>query len=274
MLFRMLSFFTLLLGLFGSVSQAGGLPVEDRIESRQYQPDFYPFERGESAAYWASWNGIPVASAEIHVSPVFMDGKKFYQAQIQARTWKYLELLWKMRDSIESVFEAETLRPRRFIFYQRENRKRIDTIALFDPGSKKWVVHRQQGAKIRDYEFVSQNTLDPISAVYLARSLDFKPGDKLRMDIFGGKSRYWITLDIVGQERISVKAGVFDAYKIMIRVSNLTRSGYAGRVRQATGWISADAMRKPLKMVSEIFVGSVNIEMVEEKVRDEKNSAR
>jgi hypothetical protein len=127
------------------------------------------------------------------------------------------------------------------------------------------VVHREQGAKVNDYEFVSQHTLDPVLAVYLARSLDFKIGDTLRLDVFGGKSRYLVVLDIVGQERITLKAGDFDAYKITPRVFNLTPSGHAERIREATVWISADEKRRPLKIVSQVFIGSVNIEMAEEK---------
>ncbi len=96
-----------------------------------------------------------------------------------------------MRDVIESIFEAKTLYPRSFIFRQRENRKKIDTTAYFDPASKKWVVHRQQGYNIKDYEFISQHTLDPISAVYLARSLDFKVGDTLRMEVLEATAAIW-----------------------------------------------------------------------------------
>ncbi|MGH7775058.1 MAG: DUF3108 domain-containing protein, partial [Candidatus Binatia bacterium] len=106
---------------------------------------------------------------------------------------------------------------------------------------------------------------DPITAVYLARSLDFKVGDVLQLDVFGGKSRYLVVLEIASKERVALKTGEFDAYKIIPRVTNITRSGYAGRVREATVWISADEKRKPLKLVSQVFIGSVNIEVAEEK---------
>ncbi len=170
-----------------------------------------------------------------------------------------------MRDVIESIFEAKTLYPRSFIFRQRENRKKIDTTAHFDPASKKWVVHRQQGYNIKDYEFISQHTLDPISAVYLARSLDFKVGDTLRMEVFGGNSRYLVLLDILGMEPVSTRTGLFEAYRIVPRVMNLTSSGYAGRVRQATVWLSADERRRLLRMVSQVFIGYVSIDLVEGK---------
>lgn len=252
------------ISLLSRVCFAATLFAGETGELPRYQPYFYPFDGGERTEYRASWNGIPVASAEIQSAPLFIEGKKFYRVKVQARTWRYLELIWKMRDVIESTFEAKTLYPRRFIFRQRENRKKIDTTADFDPVGKKWIVSRQQGATIKHFEFVSQHTMDPISAVYLARSLDFKVGDTLRMEVFGGNSRYLVIMDIIGREQVTVKAAVFEAYKIVPRVMNLTSSGYAGRVRQATIWISADEKRRPLKIVSQVFIGYVSIELVDE----------
>jgi hypothetical protein len=254
--------------VFGSVffSYANLRTPEGAAPLRAYHPKFHPFDRGESAVYQGSWLGIPVASAEIHTSPVIVDGKKYYHAKVQARTWKYLELVWKMRDSVESVFDSQTMQPHRFVFQQRENRKKVDTTATFDPHTRKWSVHRQEGAKVRDFEFVSQDTLDPISAIYLARSVDFKIGDQLRLEVFGGKSRYLVHLDVVAKEPITVGSNNFDTYRIVPRVWNISNSGYAERVREITVWISADEKRRPVKIVSQAFVGNVSIELVEEKI--------
>ena len=225
----------------------------------------FPFDRGESVVYRGSWIGIPVASAEIQTTPLLINGRKYYHARVRASTWKYLELIWKMRDFVESVFDSETMQPRRFVFRQRENRKKTDTTATFDPDSKKWTVRRREGAKVKDFEFVSHSTLDPISAVYWARSLDFKIGDTLRLEVFGGKSRYLVMLDVVGKEQVTVGDNSFDAYRIVPHVWNISGSGYADRVREATVWISADKGRRPLKIVTQVFIGSVSIELVEEK---------
>jgi Protein of unknown function (DUF3108) len=249
--------------LYGDSAAPGSM--ESPGQPSHLRPKFYPFDKGEKALYQGSWLGVPVASAEIQTTPLIMNGKKFYHAKVEASTSKYLELIWKMRDSVESVFDAQTMQPQRFVFRQRENRKKIDTTASVDPDTKKWSVHRQDGKKANHFEFVSQSTLDPISAVYLARSVDFKVGDTLRLEVFGGKSRYLVALEIVGKEAITVRNNKFEAYKIVPRVWNITNSGYADRVRQATVWISADEKRTPVKIVSQAFIGSVNIELVEEK---------
>jgi hypothetical protein len=219
----------------------------------------------EVALFHARWNGIPVAQAEVRAAPVTVNGRKLYEVKVFATTWKYLELIFKMRDTIESVFDPENSRPHNFIFRQRENRKVIDTHARFDADKMKWRVLRQRGEKVRQYEFGSPHTLDPISAAYLARSADFNVGDRIQMEVFGGRSQYLVSLDIEGREPLSAMGKTVEAYRIVPKVVNLTRAGYASRMRQATVWISADEKRTPLKMVSQVFIGNVSIEMVAEK---------
>jgi hypothetical protein len=240
------------------------LAAETQPPLKNYTPRYRPFEGGERAVYEASWLGVPVATAKIDMRPVTLDGKKHYQATVKAESWHGLDMIFKMRDTIESTFDAETLHTRRFSFIQRENKKVIDTNAEVDPVTHKWDVKRKEGKKRKDFAFESPYTLDTVSAVYLARSLDFKVGDTFRLEVFGGKSRYLVTIDVVGKESVSVRRKQYEAYKIIPKVADMSKSGYAKRVRQATAWITADAKRLPVKMSTQVFIGSVNIELTEE----------
>jgi hypothetical protein len=246
--------------LFSAVVFAADSPPQ----FKNYTPKYRPFDKGEHAVYQASWLGVPVASATIDMRPVVTDGKKTYHATVKAESWRYLDIIFKMRDVIESTFDAETFHPLRFSFIQRENKKANDTVATVDPATHKWTVQRKENKKRRDFEFESPYAVDTVSAVYLARSLEFKPGDSFQLEVFGGKSRYVVTLDVVGKERVSVKGRQYEAFKIIPKVADLSKSGYAKRVRQATAWITADEQRLPVKMSAQVFVGSVNIELAEE----------
>src|SRR5258705_11380227 len=98
-----------------------------------------------------------------------------------------LDFIWRMRDTISSTFDAKALFPSRFTFSQRENSRVIDTEARLDQTTKKWAVNRQQvGKQPKIYQFDAQNTLDPITAVYLARGTEFKVGDGLYFKDFAG----------------------------------------------------------------------------------------
>ena len=233
-----------------------------------YQPKYLPFEAGERALYRATWNGLfSVASAQVHTTAKLVDGKKVIHVRVDAKTSGALELIWKMRDTISSTFDAGALTPTHFVFSQRENSKVIDTDAKFDQRTKRWAVNRQQvGKRTKIYQFESNNTLDPITAVYLARSTEFKVGDKLYFKVFGGRYQYLLELSVEKKEPVELESGkTVEAYRIVPRIQNITKNGYAGRVNEAAIWISADERRMPIKMSSKVLFGSVHLELVEEK---------
>jgi hypothetical protein len=253
--------------LAGSVSQAGEATIKpDNLPV--YTPKFYPFEKGEKEMYRATWNGMfSVATAEVTTTSSMVDGKKVYQVRVDTKTSKALDLIWKMRDTISSTFDAKSLAPSHYLFSQRENSRIIDTEAKLDVNNKRWAVNRQQnGKRTKLYQFDSQNTFDPVTAVYLARSVDFKVGDKLYFKIFGGRYHYLLELFVEKKEPVALPSGkTVEAYKIVPSVQNLKKTGYASRLREAAIWISSDERRLPIKLSSKILFGSVQLDLMEDK---------
>jgi hypothetical protein len=233
-----------------------------------YKPKHYPFEGGEKAVYRASWNGLfSVATAEIYTRPTVVDGRQVYNVRVEAKTSRALDLIWKMRDTILSTFDAKALLPSRFRFHQRENSRVINTDARYNESTKRWAVHRQQvGKRAKVYEFDSQNTFDPLTAVYVARSLDFKPGDRLYFKVFGGRYQYLLELHVEHKEPVALESGkTVEAFRIIPRTQNITKNGYAQRLNEAVIWISADERRIPVKLSSKISFGSVRLDLIEDK---------
>jgi len=268
--------FTLALLPLGIRSQEA-LDVADGNGAHPYVPRFYPFEGGERVHYKASWNGIPVASAEILTRPLWLDGEKFYQVRIQAKTWKVLDLIWKMRDSVEAVFDARTFLPVRYNFSQKENKRRAETEASFDRQARKWTVRRRRGEDIKEFEFVSPDTFDPVSAGYLLRSVNFKIGDQLALNLFGGHNRYRVILRVAARETIDMDSGAVDAFRIEARLIKQGRLAAQIAVdgaddrrsadRQGTVWIAADDSRALLRASSQVWVGSVYLELLRSEVQ-------
>src|SRR5207247_10267131 len=102
--------------------------------------------------------------------------------------------------------------------------------------------HQHGGRKPQIYEFNAQNTLDPITAVYVARSVDFKVGDRLYFNVCGGRYRYLLELLVERKEPVELESGkVVEAYKIIPFIQNTTKGGYEERLREATIWFFAYA---------------------------------
>jgi len=256
------------LGCIAGYAGQAGEPMIKPESVPVYQPKILPFEAGEKEVYRASWNGmISVATAEVRTVPKIVDGKKVFQVRVNAQTSKVLDLIWKMRDTITSTFDAKGLSPLRYTFNQKENSRVINTDARLDPITKRWAVNRQQvGKRAKIWEFESQNTLDPITAVYLARSVDFKVGDRLYFKIFGGRYQYLLELFVEKKEPVTLESGkTVEAFRVIPRIQNLTKNGYASRLNDATVWLSADERRVPIKLSSRIVFGSVQLELIEDK---------
>jgi hypothetical protein len=232
-----------------------------------YKPKHYPFEGGERAVYRASWNGMfSVATAEILTKPSIENGRQVYNVRVDAHTSKVLDLIWRMRDTILSTFDAKALIPSRFSFYQRENSRVVNTEARVNDSAKRWLVNRQQvGKRPRTWEFDFQNTYDPLSAVYLARSLEFRTGDRLYFKVFGGRHQYLLELNVQRKEPVSLSSGkTVEAFRIIPRLQNITKNGYADRMNEAVIWVSADERRIPVKLTSKVKFGRVHLELVDD----------
>jgi hypothetical protein len=223
-----------------------------------------PFEEPEKVVYRATWVGIPVAEARIISTPVWQDGKKFYAAQVKAKTLPYLDLFFRMRDTIQSVIDADTLKPHRFVYKQEENDKTSSTTALYNPVTGKWTLNVEEKKRVKRDELDFTDTLDPIAASYLVRSLDFKVGDQFGFMVFvGGKRRYPLTLKVLRQEMIAVGGHVFDAYKIISRVELPGNKNKPTEFREAQVWLSSDKRRILLRATSQVLLGSFTIEMTQ-----------
>ena len=233
-------------------------------ESQMHEPKFFPFEEPEKVVYRASWIGIPVAEARIKATPVWEAGKKFYATQVKAKTLPYLDLIFRMRDTIRSVINADTLKPHRFVYQQQENEKTSNTIATYHANTGKWLLEVQKKKRVKHHELDFADTLDPISASYLVRSLDFKVGDEFEFMVFvGGKRRYPMTVKVVREEMIAVGGRVFDAYRMKSRLELPGDDKNPSEFREALVWLSADERRTLLKATSHVLLGDFKIEMVQ-----------
>jgi hypothetical protein len=81
-------------------------------------------------------------------------------------------------------------------------------------------------------------------------------------------------LEVERREIIQIAAGRIDAFKIVPRIKNLMKDGYAERMNEASVWISADERRIPVMLNSRIFVGSIYIERIDDKVGTQAAEAK
>lgn len=210
--------------------------------------------------YSVSWNGIPAATLELEVARNGGD----YELKARAQTAKAIDLIYRLRYHSETVISAQTLTPKRSVSVSRANWREKRTELVFLPSGEIHSVERDQRGKQKTIQFDPENfTLDPYSAGFLALSQDWKVGDKRQFDTFNGKNRYLIELTALEQTEITVNGRIRKAVAIRPSVKKLTDTDPdPQKLREARIYISTDDSREILKISSEVFVGSVNTDLV------------
>lgn len=231
-----------------------------KVTTPRYDPRFEDFTpRMGTYAYVVSWQGIPAASA----TATFSEKDDTYIVDASARTNSAIDLLYKLRYQAVGTVLQSNLRSKRLFIDHREN-SRVKNIDLqFSPfdGFIKAVRTRVGSTERKEVSFFSGNTLDPIGAGFLARSLSWNIGESKSFDVFNGKSRYLITLTAVNRETIDYRGEKRDCFVITPQVRNLTTTKAVEKLREAFIYVTADKYRDVLKIESSVFIGSVLTEL-------------
>ena len=104
------------------------------------------------------------------------------------------------------------------------------------------------------------STLDALSALYYLRSARLSPGEPFCFDLVAA-GRYWRVTGApaAGRETVETPAGRFETIRVDAEATRAdVAPGGKGRTRKLHVWVSADARRLPISIVSEIDLGPVS----------------
>lgn len=240
----------------GTSIRASKIPADQvKVTTPVYKPDFSEFKPPLGKyEYSVSWNGIPAGSVDLELA---LNGSE-YKITSNARSASGIDLVYRLRYHSESIVSAKTFRPLFSKYVSRENSRRKITELQFLPSGEISYMREDHHGKVERLRFQSDNfTLDPYSAAFLAISLKWEVGDKRLFDTFTGKSRYLIELTAVERTKIEVNGRTRDAFVIIPNVTKLTDTESPKKLREAKIYVSADNSHEILKVVSDLFIGSV-----------------
>lgn len=259
-----------LIGVFSSfgVTSAYGQLWEELstppVSTPRYLPAFDNFDLREGTyTYVISWQGIPAAEASISVSALGPAADIGISSRIlvvnTAKTYNPIDLLYKLRFRAETLMNKATFVPEVYSVHQRENsREKELRVAFGEDGAISAVRVQRDKGEMKRVRLISKNdTLDPVSAAFLARSQPWSIGDVRTFDIFNGKSRYLIHLTAVKNAQVDAGGALRSTIMIVPRVQNLVNPEQSKKLREARIFLSNDKARDILLIESEVFVGTV-----------------
>ncbi|KJS30332.1 MAG: hypothetical protein VR64_16660 [Desulfatitalea sp. BRH_c12] len=220
-----------------------------------------PFVPGEKLEYAFRWKNIPAGSVQLEILPVktFKD-EQVYHFVLTAKTNKYIDKLYKVRDRIDAYADISMTRTVHYQKKQRGGRERNEVVAFDWPNNQ--AQYSNFGQK-KEPIAVVDGSFDPLSAFYYSRTMDFEDGGQFECPITNGKKNGVGRLYVVGRETITLADGkTYDTYRLEPELNQF--GGVFNKSNDATLqlWVTTDSKRIPVRIHSKVRVGHFIGELV------------
>ena len=164
----------------------------------------------------------------------------------------------------ESFIDTDTLRPTVATIYSDERGRTRRRLMRFRPGDVADYEVQVRTNPVNKSEFKTQpSSLDPLSALYVMRTLPLKPGQTTTVPFANNGKNYRLRLSVAGREQVRTGLGQLPALKITPQI--LEEDGRPATTRTLTLWMSDDARRLPLRMEVDLPVGSFALSLASAK---------
>jgi hypothetical protein len=221
-------------------------------------PELHPLR----ANYSFGWSGFTAATGEVRFIKLPEDR---FQLDGTGRTVGLVRALWKFDVNYHALADAETLRPIEMKQTETARSKKILTRLVFTgTGVTRARTEGQKAPVTKTTEFNLANLFDLHSAMLYLRSQPLNDRSVERVVVYPATSAYLATLTVLGREKISVRAGTYNAIKLDVHLNKIGKNLELEphrKFRRASAWVSDDANRILLRVEAQIFVGSVFAEL-------------
>ena len=222
-------------------------------------PPSFPPLRSLRATYIFGWSGFTAATSEAHFTKT---AQNRFQLDGTGRTVGLSRALYKLDVEGWAVTDADTLRP--IELKQTEVYRSTTTTTHLVFKDNKVTSERTEGNTTKNREFTFPGLYELLSAMLYLRSQPLQDSGVCRVVVYPQKGPYLATVTVVGREKISVRAGSYNAIKLDLKINRIGKDmelqNYK-KFRRATIWISDDPDRVLLRIEATIFVGTIFCEL-------------
>ncbi len=230
--------------------------LKDQKALRIYQNSLKPTEE---LLFDIDWGFINAGQAMLELLQTDDDSLLI----IRSRAWcnKLFQSFYPVQDTIFSIIDKKGFYPLRYEKRIHEGSYHSNILIRFDQKNKKVYTKTERLKKpIQDTTFhIPQFTHDILSSFYFMRMIDFKVGDTVSINVVSGSKQYPLEIICHRKEFVKVPIGRFEAFVIEPRIKGVGLFNTKGTLNI---WITADSNKIPVKMKTEIPVGSIQAKLV------------
>ncbi|NDV62286.1 DUF3108 domain-containing protein [Puniceicoccales bacterium CK1056] len=223
------------------------------------------FSAGEELTYKLGWGFFRVADSTLSVNPGFYEEQPALKVTLETETNLFADAFYKVRNLSTSWISPEVTHAFEFSAVQKESTRNRDTVATFKPVELTARYRNNLNGSERDEIKIEPGTFDPLGIVYFVRCLDFKVGDDILVPTSNGKEFFYTVVHVVKKVKRKFALGKREAFLLepdIKDVGGVFKRSEGGRIRF---YFSADEEKLPLRMESQVAVGSFWAELTEVK---------
>jgi hypothetical protein len=215
-----------------------------------------PFMCGEKLTYELRWANIPAGEATLEVRSLkTIDGTSAYHFVMKAKSNKFVDIFYKVRDRIDAYANTEMTRSVYYKKNQSEGPHKKKERITFDWDNRK--AQYTDFSKDRDPIKLLPGSFDPLSAFYFTRTAIVNGNKKLiERPVTDGKNNVIGRAKITKTETITLKNGrTFDTLRLEPEMRHI-----GGVFKESKGskiylWVTADERCIPVQVKSKVAIG-------------------
>ena len=225
------------------------------------------FTNGEHLTYYAHYGWITAAEGEVitdeNISSV--NGRPCYKVDVYGQTTKFFDVIAKVRNHWGTFIDTAAIIPQKFYRYIDEGSYKRNELMEYDHENDSLFVHTLDLETIKlkriDPYAVKDNIQDVLSGFYYLRTVDFdvmSTGEIISINGFYKNKAFDFKVRYEGKDEIKTKLGKIKALKIVpIMPENTVFNGE----NSITIWLSDDKNKIPLRVKTEMFIGSIKLDI-------------
>ena len=237
------------------------------------QPKTEAFRGGEKLTFLVKFWIIPAGQVTMEVREMRYRGHEVYSPVVILKAAKFFSFFCPAKGNIKSYLDAQRLYTHRyeehfimgrhiydrFTVYDQKNKLAQFTLPDYDNEGR---LVKTEIKKVR----ILPNTQDILSILYYIRTLEFKEGKILTININERRKNYRVKIKILGKEKITVPAGTFLAW--VIEPVSIIRTNKEKDEKKAPGliYLSADERKLLILMKARTKLGSASVQLIDVKL--------
>ena len=221
------------------------------------------FQDGEWFRFRMRYGFLNASYAIATVRETTFKDQAVYHVAATGKTTGFARWFFKVDDYFDSYFEKDIVRPIRFVRNISEGNYKRHVEIDFDHINQSGIMHDLLRKTKTEISF-APNLQDLVSAFYFLRNHfdleGIRVGETASLHMIYDKKPFAFRFRFLGYENVKTKFGVVPCVKFRPYVEE-------GRIfKKESGlslWVSNDNNRVPIKVVAELSVGSLDVDLVD-----------